>query len=196
MELILCARHQVTGYCEEHQLINKWLFQIDLNMLIWKYSLALYKQRAHLWLSNYVPPVLAVLDHILNHLIVVTFEFIVLLIGEQPQILDAIVESKHFEIFIYLLKNLLYLKNFLNVYFYVLGTTRLILRLASFLLILFCTIVLIVVRLARCLLIYWCFFEFFCLHVQVLFGSRWRLFLYLRIVWFFRKWLVLVYTLL
>jgi hypothetical protein len=92
-------------------------------MLIREYSLALDEQSTDLRLPDDVPPVLAVLNHVLNHLIVVTFEFIILLIGKQPQILDAVVQGKHFEILIYLLKNLLNLKYFLNVNFYILRST-------------------------------------------------------------------------
>jgi hypothetical protein len=92
-------------------------------MLIREYSLALDEQSTDLRLPDDVPPVLAVLNYVLNHLIVVTFEFIILLIGKQPQILDAVVQGKHFEILIYLLKNLLNLKYFLNVNFYILRST-------------------------------------------------------------------------
>ena len=92
-------------------------------MLIREYSLALDEQSTDLRLPDDVPPVLAVLNHVLNHLIIVTFEFIILLIGKQPQILDAVVQGKHFEILIYLLKNLLNLKYFLNVNFYILRST-------------------------------------------------------------------------
>ena len=92
-------------------------------MLIREYSLALDEQSTDLRLPDDVPPVLAVLNHVLNHLIVVTFEFIILLISKQPQILDAVVQGKHFEILIYLLKNLLNLKYFLNVNFYILRST-------------------------------------------------------------------------
>jgi hypothetical protein len=73
-----------------------------------------------LWLSNDVPPVFAILYHILDHFIIITLKLIIFLICEKSQVFDAIVDRENFEIFIYLLKHLLYLQNFFNVDFDVL----------------------------------------------------------------------------
>lgn len=103
MELVLCARHQVAGNRKEHQLINEWLFQVDLDVLVRKDSLALNKQSTYLRLPDDIPPVFAILYYVLDHLVVVAFEFVVFLVSQQFQILNPIVESKYTEIFVYLL---------------------------------------------------------------------------------------------
>ena len=104
-------------------MINEWLFKIDLNVLVWKDSLTFDKKCAYLWLSNDVPPVFAILYHILDHFIIITLKLIIFLICEKSQVFDAIVDRENFEIFIYLLKHLLYLQNFFNVDFDVLWAT-------------------------------------------------------------------------
>lgn len=82
MELVLSARHEVAGDSEENQLIDEGLLQVYLDVLVGQYSLAFNKQRANLWLSDDIPPVFTVLNDILNHLIIVTFKFVILLIAK------------------------------------------------------------------------------------------------------------------
>ena len=82
-----------------------------------------------MWLSDYVPPIFAVLDHILDHLVVVTFKLIVLLIVEEAQRFDPIVYCEHSEIFVDLLKYLLNLQNLFDIDLNILGPRRLILTL-------------------------------------------------------------------
>lgn len=84
MELVLGARHEVASYREEYQLVYEWFLQIDLNVLVGEYALAFDQQGADLGLPDDVPPVLTVLYHILDHLIIVALELVVLLIAEQP----------------------------------------------------------------------------------------------------------------
>lgn len=72
-------------------------------MLVRKDSLALNEQSTYLRLPDNVPPVFAILYHVLDHLVVVAFEFVVFLVSQQFEILNAIVESKYTEIFVYLL---------------------------------------------------------------------------------------------
>jgi len=82
MELVLGTWHKITADCKKYELIHEWLLQVYLNVLIREYALALNEECTHLWLSYDIPPVLAVLNNILNHLIVITLKFVILLIGE------------------------------------------------------------------------------------------------------------------
>lgn len=88
--------------------------------------MALYEQRADLRLPYDVPPVLAILDHVLDHLVVVALELVVLLVVEQPQGLDAVIYGEHSEILVYLLQYLLDLQYLFDVDLDVLGAGRLV----------------------------------------------------------------------
>ena len=80
-------------------------------------------------LSDYVPPILAVLYYILDHFVIVTFKLVVLLIVEKPQRFDPVINGEHSEIFVDLLKYFLDLQNLFDVYLNILGPCRLILTL-------------------------------------------------------------------
>ena len=84
MKLVLSTGHKVTGDCEEDQLVDERFLQINLDMLVRKYSLTFDKQRTDLRFSDNIPPIFTVLNDVLDHLIVVTFEFVVFLITKQP----------------------------------------------------------------------------------------------------------------
>lgn len=126
MELVLRTRHQVAGDGEENELVDERLLEVDLDVLVRENPLTLDEQCAHLRFPNDVPPVLTVLDHILDHLVVVAFELVVLLIREQPQRFDPIVESEYAEVLVDLLEHLLYLQDLLDVNLDVLGASWLV----------------------------------------------------------------------
>lgn len=88
--------------------------------------MALYEQRADLRLPYDVPPVLAILDHVLDHLVVVALELVVLLVVEQPQGLDTVIYGEHSEILVYLLQYLLDLQYLFDVDLDVLGAGGLV----------------------------------------------------------------------
>ena len=89
-------------------------------MLVREDPLALDEQRAHLWLPDNVPPVLAVLNDILNHLVVVALKLVIFLVRQYSQILHTIVQCEHLKILINLLKYLLNLEYLLDVDLYIL----------------------------------------------------------------------------
>lgn len=126
MELVLRTRHQVAGDREENELVDERLLEVDLDVLVRENPLTLDEQCAHLRFPNDVPPVLTVLDHILDHLVVVAFELVVLLIREQPQRFDPIVECEYAEVLVDLLEHLLYLQDLLDVDLDVLGASWLV----------------------------------------------------------------------
>ena len=80
MELILGTRHHVASDCEEHELIDECLLEVDLDLVVWKDALAFYEESAYLRLPNDIPPVLTILYNILYHFIVIRFEFVIFLI--------------------------------------------------------------------------------------------------------------------
>ena len=95
-------------------------------MLVRQYPLAFDQQSADLGLSDDIPPVFTVLDYILNHLVVITFELVVLLIVEQSQRFNAIVNCKDPKILVYLLKYFLDLQNLFDVDLDILGPSWLV----------------------------------------------------------------------
>lgn len=82
MELILGTWHQVSGDGKEDELEDEWLLKIDLNVLVRKYPLAFDEKHTHLRLSYDVPPVLTILDNVLDHFVVVTLKLVVFLVVE------------------------------------------------------------------------------------------------------------------
>ena len=100
-------------------------------MLVRKYPLAFDQKIAYLWLSYDIPPILAVLNHILDHFVVVTFKFVVFLIVEKPEGLDAVVDREYSEVLVDLLEDLLDLKDLFDVYLDILRASWLVFSLLT-----------------------------------------------------------------
>jgi len=80
MELILSTRHHIAGDCEKYELIDERLLEVDLDLVVWKDTLAFYEESAYLRLSNDIPPVFTILNYILYHFIIIRFKFVIFLI--------------------------------------------------------------------------------------------------------------------
>ena len=84
-------------------------------MLVRKYPLAFDQKIAYLWLSYDIPPILAILNYILDHFVIITFKLVVFLIAKEPELLDAVIDGEDSEVLVDLLKHLLYLQNLFDV---------------------------------------------------------------------------------